>query len=235
MSPIHFRYSKDFFNVRPDISRLVPQKLGNIAPIILWISQLPSKARAQAPAPTPTFPKLDDLDLDLAAEQAQAASKAAADQLAAEQAEATRLAAEQAAATKHKAAAKAREAAQTAAKPQAKAQAPAKAEKPAKTAVARATEFPAGFEPNDACTELAASLGVTLGGVDGELARFEDYHVANGTTFKDWQAGLRNWIRNAAKFAKRDQQQSVAAKPHTRRAPANEDFAGTEYGVRRKL
>ena len=171
--------------------------------------------RAQAPA-TPTFPKLDDDFAEQAQDQAARASQAEADRLAAGQAatEATRLAAEQ------KAAAATQDATQEAAKTKTKATAPTKAEKPAKaakSAVARATDFPADFEPNATCIELATELGVTLGGVDGELARFEDYHVAQGTTFKCWQAGLRTWIRNAAKFAKRDQ--AVAA---AKAAPAAE-------------
>lgn len=125
-------------------------------------------------------------------------------------------------------------AAQGAANEQSKATPATKAEKPAKAAPSRATEFPAGFAPNQDCIELAGSLCVTLGGADGELARFEDYHVANGTKFKDWQAGLRTWVRNAAKFAKRDQA-AFAAKTASRRIPANEDFASKDYGVRRKL
>jgi hypothetical protein len=168
--------------------------------------------RAQAPA-TPTFPKLDD---DFAEQAQDQAAQAEADRLAADQAaaEAARLAAEQ------KAAAAAQEAAQEAAKNKTKATAPAKAEKPAKAAKSApslATDFPADFEPNATCIELATELGVTLGGIDGELARFEDYHAAQGTKFKDWQAGLRTWIRNAAKFAKRDQ--AVAA---AKAAPAAE-------------
>lgn len=177
--------------------------------------------RAQAPAPATTFPKLDDLD----AEQAEAEHQAAAE--AQTQAD-RRLAAEQ------ESAAKALEAAQAAEKAKAQAQVAAKPAKPAKAAVSRASAFPADFAPNEACTELAASLGVVLDGIDGELARFEDYHAANGTTFKDWQAGLRTWIRNAAKFAKRDQV-VASAKTASRRAPANEDFANRDYGVRRKL
>jgi flagellar biosynthesis GTPase FlhF len=171
--------------------------------------------RAQAPAPAPPVPKRDDDFAEQVQAQAQAQAAQAA-RLAAEQAaaEATRIAAEQ------KAAAAAQDAAQEAAKAPTQARAPAKAEKPAKaakSAIARATDFPADFAPNAACIELANTLGVTLDGVDGELARFEDYHAAQGTTFKDWQAGLRTWIRNAAKFAKRDR--AVAA---VKSAPAAE-------------
>lgn len=178
----------------------------------------PSIGGERAQAPATTFPRLDDMLIDeLEAAKAQAAEAQARiaeldRQVAA--AEADRLAAEQ------KAAAATQDAAQEAAKTKTKAQAPAKAEKPAKAAKSApslATEFPADFEPNAACIALATELGVTLGGIDGELARFEDYHAAQGTKFKDWQAGLRTWIRNAAKFAKRDQ--AVAA---AKSAPAAE-------------
>lgn len=33
-----------------------------------------------------------------------------------------------------------------------------------------------------------------------ELGAFGDHHAAKGTTFKDWQAGFRIWLRNAAKY-----------------------------------
>ena len=44
---------------------------------------------------------------------------------------------------------------------------------------------------------MAGELGLSL---QDELAAFCDHHAAKGTTFKDWQAGMRTWLRNAAKY-----------------------------------
>lgn len=54
---------------------------------------------------------------------------------------------------------------------------------------------------------MAAKLGLNLA---DEQAAFEDHHAANGSTFKDWQAALRTWLRNAARFARRDAVRSPA-------------------------
>lgn len=66
----------------------------------------------------------------------------------------------------------------------------------------RATVLPDNFEPNDTAVAMAAELGVSLA---AEQAAFTDHHTANGSTFKDWQAAFRTWLRNAARFARRDQ------------------------------
>lgn len=68
----------------------------------------------------------------------------------------------------------------------------------------RATALPDGFQPADTHRELADSLGVNL---SAEWPQFVDYHRAKGSTFKDWSAALRTWIRNAAKFGGRTGQQ----------------------------
>jgi hypothetical protein len=44
---------------------------------------------------------------------------------------------------------------------------------------------------------VAKELGVRL---TEELPKFTDHHQAKGTTMLDWQAALRTWVRNAAKF-----------------------------------
>lgn len=44
---------------------------------------------------------------------------------------------------------------------------------------------------------MAGELGLSL---QDELAAFCDHHAAKGTTFKDWQAGFRTWLRNSAKY-----------------------------------
>ncbi len=65
----------------------------------------------------------------------------------------------------------------------------------------RATALPDCFEPDDTAVGLASQLGVDLA---GELAAFADHHLAKGSTYRDWQAALRTWLRNAARFAARD-------------------------------
>lgn len=75
----------------------------------------------------------------------------------------------------------------------------AKTEKSAKTEkkTTRASQLPSAFEPNDTHHRIARELGVHLA---FELQQFKDHHRAKGSTFKDWNAALRTWIRNAAKF-----------------------------------
>lgn len=64
----------------------------------------------------------------------------------------------------------------------------------------RATQRPADFRPSQSHIDLAASLDVDL---RAEWQQFCDHHDAKGSTFKDWPAALRTWIRNAAKFGRR--------------------------------
>lgn len=64
----------------------------------------------------------------------------------------------------------------------------------------RASAFPEKFKPDDSIPALADELGVSL---SGELHRFADYHRAKGSVMKDWQAALRNWLRNAASYAEK--------------------------------
>lgn len=52
---------------------------------------------------------------------------------------------------------------------------------------------PAAWQPNDAHRQLALTLGVDL---VAELEVFRDYTFATART--DWDATLRNWLRNAA-------------------------------------
>ena len=58
----------------------------------------------------------------------------------------------------------------------------------------RATQRPDDFRPAQAHVDLAAQRGVDL---RAEWAKFCDWTDANGKTYKDWPAALRNWIRNA--------------------------------------
>lgn len=63
----------------------------------------------------------------------------------------------------------------------------------------RATVLPADFMPNDTALAMAKDLGLSIA---AEQAAFEDHHSAKGTTFKDWQAAFRTWLRNSDKFRK---------------------------------
>ncbi len=64
----------------------------------------------------------------------------------------------------------------------------------------RATQRPADFHPTPGHIALAEQLGVDL---RAEWQQFCDHHDAKGSTYKDWNAALRTWIRNAQKFGTR--------------------------------
>lgn len=61
----------------------------------------------------------------------------------------------------------------------------------------KARQLPGDFFPGQGHQELAAELQIDL---VQEFAAFTDYHRSKGTTFKDWNAALRTWMRNARKF-----------------------------------
>lgn len=65
---------------------------------------------------------------------------------------------------------------------------------------ARECILPIDFEPNATAKAMAAELGVDH---VTELAAFSDHHTARGSTFKDWQAAFRTWLRNSVKFGRR--------------------------------
>jgi AraC-like DNA-binding protein len=67
-----------------------------------------------------------------------------------------------------------------------------------KTAPIRGSQLPEGFAPNAHHEALAAELQVDLG---FEFQQFTDYYKAKGTPFKDWNAKLNTWIRNAHRFS----------------------------------
>lgn len=82
---------------------------------------------------------------------------------------------------------------------------------------ARATVLPIGFQPDETAKQIAKDFGLDI---FGEQAAFEDHHAAKGSTFKDWQAAFRTWLRNANKFGQR-----AGARPGTGYAPANKHSA----------
>ncbi|MFE6645699.1 helix-turn-helix domain-containing protein [Nocardioides sp. NPDC057772] len=70
---------------------------------------------------------------------------------------------------------------------------------PVKPKAKRATARPADFRPSDSHVALAAEQGIDL---RDEWPKFCDFHDAKGSTFKDWDAALRTWIRNARTFSR---------------------------------
>uniref|UniRef100_UPI003F6991F9 replication protein n=1 Tax=Klebsiella aerogenes TaxID=548 RepID=UPI003F6991F9 len=86
----------------------------------------------------------------------------------------------------------------------------------------RATQFPKDFSPTEGNQRLATELGVDL---HGEIAAFSDYHQSKGSTFKDWNLALNNWLRNAVRFGRKSQ-------PVQRQSSgrAKESFATKDYG-----
>jgi hypothetical protein len=62
----------------------------------------------------------------------------------------------------------------------------------------RKSALPADFAPNGTALNLARELRVDL---KTELQQFIDHHNSKATVSADWQAHLRTWIRNAAKWA----------------------------------
>lgn len=61
----------------------------------------------------------------------------------------------------------------------------------------RATQLPADWKPNDTHWRIATDMELDLG---RELSQFVDHHTAKGSVFKDWDAALRTWLRNAGKW-----------------------------------
>lgn len=76
--------------------------------------------------------------------------------------------------------------------------------------------LPDDFQPGEAAEQMAVGLGLD---VRAELAAFCDHHAAKGTTFKDWQAGFRTWLRNASKFGQRAR--AMAQGQHGQQANGN--------------
>ena len=76
-------------------------------------------------------------------------------------------------------------------------QTPAPSPSPIKTNK-RAAQLPGDFSPNEQHRELASQLGLNL---SESFSAFSDYHKSKGSTFKDWDAALRTWLRNDRKFS----------------------------------
>ena len=64
----------------------------------------------------------------------------------------------------------------------------------------RAVSLPPDWVPSDRNIADAQKRGFSAQEIDHEADRFRDYHLAKGTTFKDWDAGWRTWLGNARSF-----------------------------------
>lgn len=87
---------------------------------------------------------------------------------------------------------------------------------PEKTTTKRKTVFPENFTPDQTAIDMANETGVSIA---SELPAFTDHHTANGSSFLDWQAAFRTWLRNSVKFAKRDQRGQPSAMTASNRQP----------------
>lgn len=64
----------------------------------------------------------------------------------------------------------------------------------------KATSLPTNFEVTERMLEWAKQEGVMA--VAAETEQFKDHHTARGSTFKDWKAAWRTWMRNSLKYSK---------------------------------
>lgn len=73
----------------------------------------------------------------------------------------------------------------------------------------KASQLPADFQPNEDHVSFAGfhQLSISL-----EFTKFSDYCLANGKTYKDWNAALRTWLRNAVDFSKKNKPAGYADK-----------------------
>lgn len=66
----------------------------------------------------------------------------------------------------------------------------------------RASTAPDEFEITDDLKTWAKEQGLSLGVLENETAKFLDHHRAKGSTFKDWKAAWRKWMRNHKEWNK---------------------------------
>jgi hypothetical protein len=79
---------------------------------------------------------------------------------------------------------------------------PSRPEVPSELSVAaakRATQLPAHWVPNQNNIDYAAANGIDL---EHQVEQFKSHHLANGSTFKNWDQAFRKWLGNAKAWAK---------------------------------
>lgn len=84
----------------------------------------------------------------------------------------------------------------------------AEAAKPSKQK--KAIALPENWVPSDKNTADAQERGFTMQEIDHEADQFRNYHIAKGTTYKNWDAAWRTWLGNARKFAGRNTKQALS-------------------------
>lgn len=67
---------------------------------------------------------------------------------------------------------------------------------------ARASALPPDWVPSDKNISDAFDRNFTEEEIHEQAGAFRDYHLARGTTFKDWDAGWRTWLGNVRKFGR---------------------------------
>lgn len=90
----------------------------------------------------------------------------------------------------------------------------------------RAVKFPENFIVTDQIRELAKQRGWPA--LDAELEAFRDFHVSRGSTFKDWEAAFRTWLRNSRRFGARSGNSGADGPPDLR--TPTERLAAREKG-----
>lgn len=75
--------------------------------------------------------------------------------------------------------------------------------KPPKEPVRRASSICDDWEPSERNLSDAEAKGMKREDAIREADRFKDYHLAKGSTFKDWDAAWRTWLNNSARFSPR--------------------------------
>lgn len=86
----------------------------------------------------------------------------------------------------------------------------------------RATQLPDDFTPNETGVQYAQTRQVAL---TPELEAFRNWHVAKGTTMKDWQAAWRTWCDKAVEFGRAGQAPNARASPRQTAAQEREQVS----------
>lgn len=90
----------------------------------------------------------------------------------------------------------------------------------------RATQLSPDFYPNETGVSYAEQRRIAIA---VELESFRNWHVAKGTTMKDWQAAWRTWCDKAVEFGRANGARASPNRPeslHDKRARAMEELTG---------
>lgn len=79
----------------------------------------------------------------------------------------------------------------------------------------RATTLPDDFQVTPTMIKWADGFGLSGDRIKAATDHFKDHHTAKGSTFKDWSAAWRTWIRNEIKFNGRSAKSTTVADHNT--------------------